>query len=115
MLSKKQTWSLLISILILAAFLRLYNLTSADVITDEALIAFRAIGYIDFFVSPYQTTPYEWFSDTPAWVKLSFHDHPPLIFLIAFQSNWYYLTFLDLLQNIKLLLNQINNFDPYPI
>src|SRR3989344_1007245 len=82
MLSKKQTWSLLISILILAAFLRLYNLTSADVITDEALIAFRAIGYIDFFVSPYQTTPYEWFSDTPAWVKLSFHDHPPLIFLI---------------------------------
>lgn len=73
---------ILLLILILAGFLRFYGLGKADVITDEALISFRAIGYIDFFVSPYQTTPYEWFSDIPTWAKLSFHDHPPLIFII---------------------------------
>jgi len=79
---KKDYW-LISVIIILALFLRFYHLTSADVITDEALIAFRAIGYLDFFASPYQTTPYEWFSDNlPFWAKLSFHDHPPLVFLI---------------------------------
>ena len=69
-------------IVILASVLRFYNLSSADVITDEALISFRSIGYIDFFVSPYQTTPFEWFSDIPTWASLSFHDHPPLVFAI---------------------------------
>jgi len=79
---KKEHW-LILGIIILALFLRFYHLTSADVITDEALIAFRSVGYLDFFASPYQTTPYEWFSDNlPFWVKLSFHDHPPLVFLI---------------------------------
>lgn len=73
---------LLIAILLLAGVFRFYNLTSSDVITDESLIAFRSIGYIDFFVSPYQSTPYEWFSEVPSWAKLSFHDHPPLVFLI---------------------------------
>ena len=67
-------------ILLLAAGLRLYQLDRADVITDEALIAFRSLGYVDFFASPYQTTPWEWFSDVPAWARLSFHDHPPLVF-----------------------------------
>ncbi len=74
-------WWLLL-ILVLAGILRFYGLGRADVITDEALIAFRSIGYIDFFVSPYQTTPYEWFSDIPTWARLSFHDHPPLVFLL---------------------------------
>lgn len=73
---------LIILILILAGIFRFYNLTSADVITDEALIGFRSIGYIDFFASPYQTTPYEWLAEIPSWAKLSFHDHPPLVFLI---------------------------------
>lgn len=70
-------------ILILAVVFRFYGLGDADVITDESLIAFRSIGYIDFFISPYQTTPYEWFSDIPNWAKLSFHDHPPLVFLFS--------------------------------
>ena len=73
-------WFLLI--LALAGILRLYDLGRADVINDEALIAFRSIGYIDFFSSPYQTTPWEWFSDVPSWARLSFHDHPPLTFVI---------------------------------
>lgn len=69
-------------ILLLASVFRLYNVSQADVITDEALNGFRSIGYIDFFVSPYQTTPFEWFSEVPTWAKISFHDHPPLVFLI---------------------------------
>lgn len=73
-------------IILLAVGLRLYRLDSADVITDEALIAFRSLGYVDFFASPYQTTPWEWFSDVPAWARLSFHDHPPLVFLVQHLS-----------------------------
>ena len=73
-------------ILLLAAGLRLYQLDRADVITDEALIAFRSLGYVDFFASPDQTTPWEWFSDVPAWARLSFHDHPPLVFLVQHGS-----------------------------
>jgi len=68
--------------LFLAAGLRFYQLAAADVITDEALIGFRSLGYIDYFASPYQTSPWEWFSVMPWWAQLSFHDHPPLIFLL---------------------------------
>ncbi|MDX9893218.1 MAG: glycosyltransferase family 39 protein [Patescibacteria group bacterium] len=77
---------LLLAILTLAASLRFWGITKADVITDEALIGFRSIGYLDFFVSPYQTTPYEWFLVVPAWAKLSFHDHPPLTFILQHLS-----------------------------
>src|SRR6185503_7671673 len=77
---------ILVSILALAGLLRLWQLGAADVITDEALIGFRSIGYFDFFASPYQTTPYEWFSVVPDWAKISFHDHPPLLFLI---QHWF--------------------------
>ncbi|MFA5022558.1 MAG: glycosyltransferase family 39 protein [Patescibacteria group bacterium] len=82
MLKPRAELIIIILILALAAILRLGNLTSADVITDESLIAFRSIGLIDFLASPNQTTPWEWFSDgsIPAWAKLSFHDHPPLVF-----------------------------------
>ena len=73
-------------ILMLAAGLRLYQLDRADVITDEALIAFRSLGYIDFLASPNQTTPWEWFSVVPSWARLSFHDHPPLVFLLQHLS-----------------------------
>jgi 4-amino-4-deoxy-L-arabinose transferase-like glycosyltransferase len=82
MLKIKPGWWLIL-ILLLATGLRLWGVTKADVITDEALIAFRSIGLIDFFASPDQTTPWEWFSgNLPSWVKLSFHDHPPLVFWI---------------------------------
>jgi len=75
---------ILILILLVAAFLRLWNLGGADVITDEGLNGFRSIGYIDFFLSEFQPTPYDWLGtgDLPAWTKLSFHDHPPLTFII---------------------------------
>lgn len=69
-------------IIVTASLTRFYQLDHSDVINDEAIIGFRSIGYIDFFSSPYQTTPWEWFSDVPSWSRLSFHDHPPLTFII---------------------------------
>ena len=79
---KPRYFLLLLFILILAGVLRFYQLGWADVINDEVIFAFRSIGYIDFFSSPYQTTPWEWFSEIPIWAHFSFHDAPPLVFLI---------------------------------
>lgn len=83
---KKDNFSkiILIVILLIAAFLRLWQLPEADVITDEAFYSLRSIGYIDFLMSESQKTPYDWYGtgELPAWLKLSFHDHPPLTFII---------------------------------
>lgn len=75
---------LLISIIIIAAILRIVNLHSGDVVgSDEILYAFRAAGMLDFDEAEFQTTPLEWLDPhIPAWTSLSFHDHPPLVFLI---------------------------------
>src|SRR5262245_21414142 len=68
--------------LAVAAFFLFFRLGSHDPLTDEEEGAFRSIGYLDFLDAPYQTTPYEWFDRPPWWVGLSFHDHPPLVFLV---------------------------------
>ncbi len=73
---------LFLSILIVAAVLRLWRLDQHDVITDEAFYGYRSIALVDSLNSPYQSTPFEWFEEVPAWAKLSFHDHPPLGFWI---------------------------------
>ncbi len=73
---------ILFCILLLAAFLRLYRYNLADVINDEVFYGFRSIGLIDTINSPYQPTPFEWFTQVPGWARLSFHDHPPLGFYI---------------------------------
>lgn len=82
----------LIAILLLAAVLRIWNLSVGDITgNDEVLYAFRAVGMLDFDEAEFQTTPLEWFDSStssgnvPSWTKLSFHDHPPLVFLI---QNW---------------------------
>ncbi len=51
---------------------------------DEAAQAFRSIGYLDYLGSSFQTQPVDWFKDQelPRWTLLSFHDDPPLFFLI---------------------------------
>ena len=78
---------LLPAILVLAIFLRFYQLSAADVISDEAMIAFRSVGYIDYLASPNQPTTWEQFSGiVPAWAHLSFHDHPPLTFAVQWLS-----------------------------
>ncbi|MDO8559458.1 MAG: glycosyltransferase family 39 protein [bacterium] len=77
----------LAAIILLAAVLRFWQLPAGDVISDEALIAFRSVGYIDYLASPDQPTTWEQFSGpVPAWAYLSFHDHPPLTFLVQWAS-----------------------------
>ncbi|MEK7501217.1 MAG: glycosyltransferase family 39 protein, partial [Patescibacteria group bacterium] len=80
----KRTKIILIAIAALAAFLRLAGLGSDELIFDEGLYAFRSIGYLDYLDSASQTTPVQWLQDSslPGWLKLSFHDHPPLVFLV---------------------------------
>ena len=74
---------ILIAILLLAAVLRLWGLEYGDPRGDEVLYAFRAIGPLDFDKAEFQTTPLEWFDGSiPSWTKLSFHDHPPLVFWV---------------------------------
>lgn len=77
---------LLLAILLVAGIFRFYDLTRADVINDEVLIAFRSVGYIDFFYSPDQPTPWEWLESVPGWAKVSFHDHPPVVFALQYLS-----------------------------
>lgn len=69
-------------IILSAAFLRLFRLGRADMSSDGAINSFRSIGYLDFLASQLQTTPLHWFPSLPWWSYLSFHDGPPLCFLI---------------------------------
>jgi len=74
-------WILLI--LLIASLLRLYGLNQGDTVNDEVFTAFRAVSLVDFNEAEFQTTPWEWFDPhIPGWAKLSFHDHPPLVFWV---------------------------------
>ena len=76
---------LLTAILLLGFIIRIWGLGSAEIFHDEGLYAFRSIGYIDYIQNDDQSTPIQWFRDLPTmpwWTKLSFHDHPPLFFLV---------------------------------
>src|SRR3990167_9145720 len=81
---------ILFTILIIASVLRFWGLDNGDALSDEVLYAFRAIGMLDFDEAAEQTTPLEWWDtkasggkyEIPWWTRLSFHDHPPLVFLI---------------------------------
>lgn len=75
--------ALIIGIVVMAAALRLFGLGRGDAVGDESPLAFRAIGLMDFDASPVQTTPWEWLDPAhPWWLKLSFHDQPPLLFWV---------------------------------
>ncbi len=92
-MSKKDT---LFYILILAAVLRLWGLSSGDTVSDEVFMGFRGIGMIDFDEAAVQTTPWEWWhEDRPWWTNLSMHDHP-----------WG----VPLVQNISMRIFGENNF-----
>lgn len=64
--------------------LRVIGLGEFEIIGDEPLYIVRALGWVDTLSSDVQTTPYDWFSVLPWWTRLSFHDHPPLVFGIFF-------------------------------
>lgn len=76
--------NLIFIILVLAFLVRLWGVGDKDMLGDEATYAFRSIGYIDYLGTSFQTQPIDWFKDgqLPYWSKLSFHDHPPLVFII---------------------------------
>ena len=63
-------------------FLLFWRLGRPDIIHDDALYAFRSIGLVDFLFSDVQTTPIQWFNPVPWWAYLSFHDAPPLYFIV---------------------------------
>lgn len=67
---------------LLALILRFWGITSQDIQGDHALNASRALGWLDFLAGQGQTSPVIWFEANPWWGRLSFHDHPPLVFLI---------------------------------
>lgn len=73
---------LILFIIFVAASLRLWGLGQADFVSDESLNSFRAVGMVDFLSTEFQTTPWEWVDSLPWWMRLSFHDHPPLSFLL---------------------------------
>ncbi|MDP3800254.1 MAG: glycosyltransferase family 39 protein [bacterium] len=90
-MEKKRIRTILIAIMALACILRLWSLGSTELLFDESFYSFRSIGWLDYLESPYQTTPIQWLfpsansgqaSNLPGWTKLSFHDHPPLFFLV---------------------------------
>src|SRR3989344_1596473 len=70
------------ALIIAAAFFYFWHLSRPDVLTDESSYAVRAIGMVDFDFGIQQPTPWEWAQEVPWWMRLSFHDHPPLVFLI---------------------------------
>lgn len=75
---------LLLLIIVLAFLLRFWNAGNQDIFGDEAAYAFRSVGYLDYLGTNFQTQPIDWYKNQPlpGWTKLSFHDHPPLFFII---------------------------------
>ncbi len=77
----------LLGIVALATLFYFYALGRADIVTDESSYATRAIGLIDFDFGIEQPTPWQWVDGLPPWwMHLSFHDHPPLVFLLQHYS-----------------------------
>ena len=73
------------AIILAGLFLRLWNITGPDMMGDDAHYSFRALGWFDYVASEnLQSTPVTWFPVARWWQHLSFHDHPPLVFLIQF-------------------------------
>lgn len=78
-------WIIAGIVLLVAIFFRFWNLGTDELTFDEGIYAFRSIGYLDYMENPAQVTPIQMFADkiAPAWLLLSFHDAPPLFFLIG--------------------------------
>ena len=71
-----------IAIVLIASFLIFFRLGMADSLTDGSHYSLRALGYTDYIVPRLQSTPLEWFEKIPSWSRLSFHDAPPLVFIV---------------------------------
>ncbi len=76
-----------VALFLVSAWLRLYHLGAGEILGDEPTYSVRSEGWVDTLASDTQTTPYQWFEVTPWWVKLSFHDHPPLVFWLQWLAQ----------------------------
>ena len=70
----------LVTLLILATVLYLWQLGRAGVVTDESSYVVRAIQMVDFDFGIDQPTTWQLAGEPAWWMRLSFHDHPPLFF-----------------------------------
>lgn len=86
MRSPRREQMMLLALLVVAAVFYFWHLARPDVLTDESSYATRAIGMVDFDFGIQQPTPWEWVQKVPWWMHLSFHDHPPLVFLVQHVS-----------------------------
>ncbi len=82
MTPKQKNGYIFIAIALIATFLRFLNLTKFDLQNDPAAYAFRSFGWLDYLAGVGQTSPIVWFKTIPWWGNLSFHDAPPLTFII---------------------------------
>jgi len=74
---------LLVAILVVAALLRCWQMSTFDIYRDESMNAFRGVGMFDFLgTDRFQTSPVNLYADLPWWARFSFHDAPPLVFFI---------------------------------
>lgn len=77
--NQKITFWAILGVLVFFLFFRLGR---QDMVTDDGHYALRSLGYFDYMGSQKQTTPIQWFGYRPWWSYLSFHDHPPMFFLV---------------------------------
>ncbi len=70
--------------LLLASFFIFFRISHVDMLGDDAHYSVRSIGLVDFMFSDveFQPTPLQWFDQMPLWARLSFHDHPLVLFII---------------------------------
>lgn len=83
-ISNNKTVTVLLIIIAVSIFFRVYNMTSFDIGGDHALVSFRSLGWLDFIQGEGQTGPLQWLGTEPSWAKWSFQDAPPLVFLIQY-------------------------------
>ena len=83
MQSEKKLMFVFFGILAVAALLRLTALGNGNALSDEVLYGFRSISYLDFDFALQQPSTLQLLPGAaPWWTKLSFHDHPPLVFAV---------------------------------
>jgi len=71
-----------VAIFLLAAIIIFFQINLVDIIGDDSHYSSRAIGLVDFMFGDKQPTPLNIFDHYPWWANFSYHDHPPLLFLI---------------------------------
>lgn len=77
-----QTHRGIVCIVLVTTMFIFFRISHADMTGDEAYYSIRSIGLVDFMFSTRQETPLLWFDELPWWARLSFHDHPLLLFLV---------------------------------